>query len=74
MTFKEERELEGLPERIGALEGEQEKMHSTLADPDFYRTGGAEVTKLNSRLAELDEELAEAYRRWEELEGLKGQA
>ena len=72
LSFKEERELEGLPERIGALEREQEELHRTLSDPEFYRSAGAEVAKLNGRLAELERELAEAYRRWEELETIGG--
>jgi ATP-binding cassette subfamily F protein uup len=72
LTFKEERELESLPARIGELEGEQEKLHRTLADPEFYRTKGAEVAKLNARLEEIERELAEAYRRWEELEAVRG--
>ena len=72
LTFKEERELEMLPERIGKLEGEQDALHRTLADPEFYRTAGGEVAKLNGRLAELEKELEEAFIRWEELEALRG--
>jgi ATP-binding cassette subfamily F protein uup len=72
LTFKEERELEALPERIAALEEEQGQLHATLADPDFYRTAGAEVARLNGRLAALETELATVYERWEELEDLKG--
>ena len=72
LTFKEERELEALPERIGKLEEEQGALHRTLSDPEFYRTAGGEVAKLNGRLAELEKELEEAYRRWEELEAVRG--
>ncbi len=72
LTFKEERELETLPELIGKLEEEQAALHLRLADPDFYRTAGGEVAKLNGRLAELATELEEAYRRWEELEAIRG--
>jgi ATP-binding cassette subfamily F protein uup len=72
LTFKEERELEALPERIGELEGEQEKLHLTLADPEFYRSAGTEVVRLNARLAEIEQELAQAYCRWEELETIRG--
>jgi len=72
LAFKEERELETLPERIGELEREQETIHRTLADPEFYRSAGGEVTKLNARLAEIEQELTEAYRRWEELEEVRG--
>ncbi len=72
LTFKEERELEGLPDRIAELEGEQAELHRRLSDPEFYRTAGAEVAKLNERLAELETELAEVYLRWEELETIRG--
>jgi ATP-binding cassette subfamily F protein uup len=71
LTFKEERELEGLPDRIAAMEGEQESLHRTLADPDFYRTAGAEVAAINARLDQLEQELVGAYQRWEELEGIR---
>ncbi len=70
LSYKEERELEHLPDRIGLLEAEQEGIHLTLADPEFYKNSGAEVASLNSRLEELDSELMAAYNRWEELESL----
>jgi len=70
LTFKENQELAALPERIAALEAEQATLHATLADPTFYRDAGAEVGRLNARLAELEGELEEAYGKWEELEGL----
>ncbi len=74
LTFKEERELEGLPERIAGLEEEQETLHQNLADPEFYRTAGAEVATINARLELLEQELAAAYQRWEELEGIREQS
>jgi ATP-binding cassette subfamily F protein uup len=72
LTFKEARELDALPDRITALEGELGSLHRTLADPAYYRSAGGAVAQLNLRLAELEAELAGAYRRWEELEGLRG--
>jgi ABC transport system ATP-binding/permease protein len=71
LTFKEERELEALPERIAAIEGEQGKIHRTLADPEFYRSAGSEVARLNARLEQLESELETAFCRWEELEEIK---
>ncbi len=71
LSFREERELEALPDMIAGLEDEQEKLHATLADPGFYKNAGAEIAAINSRLETLEHELAEAYRRWEELEALK---
>jgi ATP-binding cassette subfamily F protein uup len=72
LTFKEERELEALPEQITALEDEQERLHATLADPEFYRTAGGEVVTINARLAQIEQELDGLMTRWEELESLRG--
>lgn len=68
LSFKEERELEALPEKIGAFEEEQGELHGKLADPEFYKTAANMVVEINVRLAELEQLLLEAYRRWEELE------
>jgi ATP-binding cassette subfamily F protein uup len=72
LSFKEERELEALPERITGLEEEQELLHARLSDPAFYKNAGTELISINGRLAELDTELTATYQRWEELEGLRG--
>ncbi|NJD92019.1 MAG: ATP-binding cassette domain-containing protein [Geobacter sp.] len=73
LTFKEERELETLPEKIALLEAEQAALHTRLADPEFYKTAGAEITVVNDRLGALETELLVVYERWEELETLRGQ-
>ena len=67
-TFKEERELESLPPRIDALEEEQRSLYERMAAPLFYQRGGEEIARAKERLQALDREIAEAYRRWEELE------
>jgi ABC transport system ATP-binding/permease protein len=72
LTFKEERELEALPEQIAALEAEQAALHVRLADPEFYKRAGGEITTINDRLAALEAELEQVYTRWEELESVKG--
>lgn len=73
LTFKEQRELEALPDTIAAMEQEVEEIHGNLADPEFYRTAGDEVALLAARLKELELELEAAYLRWEELETLRDQ-
>jgi ATP-binding cassette subfamily F protein uup len=70
LSYKEARELEALPQRIALLEEEQGGLHGRLADPEFYRSAGAEVAVVNARLQELEQELLAAYGRWEELEEL----
>jgi ATP-binding cassette subfamily F protein uup len=72
LSFKEERELEALPELIGVLEKEQGQLHARLSDPEFYKSAGTEVVTINARLAVLEQELETAYLRWNELEGLRG--
>jgi len=68
LTYKEQRELEALPERIEALEAELGELHQLVADPAFYRNAPAEIISVKSRLQSLQSDVAEAYRRWEELE------
>ncbi|MDY0301807.1 MAG: ATP-binding cassette domain-containing protein, partial [Trichlorobacter sp.] len=70
LSFKEERELEELPDRIMLLEDELQQLHNTLADPDFYRTAGDEVAIVNNRMAAVEYELQAMYSRWEELESV----
>ena len=68
MTYKEQRELDALPERIEAMEAEMSELHQLTADPAFYRKAPAEIISVKSRLQSLQIVIAETYRRWEELE------
>jgi ATP-binding cassette subfamily F protein uup len=72
LTFKEQKELELLPQKIEQLETEQQGIHTSLADPDFYRESGGKVSEYRERQEALERELAEAYKRWEALEAVKG--
>jgi ATP-binding cassette subfamily F protein uup len=76
LSYKEQRALEALkqelkelPGRIEALEAEQQALNARMSDPAFYQRESAEIALAASRARELEEELAAAYRRWEELEG-----
>ncbi len=68
LTYMEQRELDALPQRIEALEAELGQLHQRMAEPEFYREAPAEIVRVKNRLQSLQGELAEAYRRWEELE------
>jgi len=68
LSFKEKRELEELPGRIESLEAEHARLTNMLGDPTFYQRDNAEISNTVNRLKELEEELARAYQRWEELE------
>jgi ATP-binding cassette subfamily F protein uup len=71
MSFKEQKELESLPQRIEELDAEHQRLIADLADPAFYRTSGDKVSAGKARLEALEMELAAVYKRWDELEALK---
>jgi ATP-binding cassette subfamily F protein uup len=68
LSFKEQRELEQLPERIELLEREQSELADEISRPAFYKGDAAAQARVQARLAELPAELAAAYARWESLE------
>jgi ATP-binding cassette subfamily F protein uup len=59
---KEKRELEGLPDRISALEAEQSALQMRLSDPVLYQDAPREVARLSSCLAVKS--AARSTRRW----------
>lgn len=71
LTFHEARELELLPEKIEAKEEELANLHQDMAAEDFYRQEEAVIRRSVDRLAPLQEEIEEAYQRWEELESIR---
>jgi len=71
LSFKEQRELDALPQRIEALEAEQHQLYQTMSDPLFFQKGKEEIAQAKSRVSVIEEELAGAYRRWEALDGLR---
>ena len=68
LSFKEQRELEQLPDRIAALESEQGALQQRLGDPAFYQGPAEAVRQLQARLAAVDAEIVTALIRWEALE------
>ena len=70
LTWKEERELEALPDRIAALEEEQAEIHAVLANPELYRGEDADTApaEYTARLDQVTEALEAAFHRWEALE------
>ncbi|MGI4815109.1 MAG: ATP-binding cassette domain-containing protein [Janthinobacterium lividum] len=68
LSFKEKRELEGLPERIAALEAEQRQIAARLEDGSIFVSDPAEGARIAERFATLDAELLGVLERWEALE------
>jgi len=68
LSYKEQRELEALPPRIEALEDEQRTLEATIAAPQFYREPADAINATLARLDALQQELVDAYARWEALD------
>jgi ATP-binding cassette subfamily F protein uup len=67
LSYKEQRELDGLPVRIEALEAEQKALQAQLADPATYARDAQVVPALHARHEALEAELMQALERWETL-------
>jgi len=68
LSYKEQRELEQLPSKIETLEKDIKSLDAEIGNPKFYQ-GNPDAIKITmSRLASLNQQLQEAYSRWEELE------
>ncbi|OOF58206.1 ABC transporter ATP-binding protein [Rodentibacter myodis] len=74
LSYKEQRELEQLPQLLEELEEKLTALQAEVAEPSFFQQPH-EITdvKLKS-LADIEAELETAFLRWEELEEKKNQA
>ncbi|MDQ0025120.1 ATP-binding cassette subfamily F protein uup [Variovorax paradoxus] len=69
LSYKEQRELEGLPAQIEALEAEQKRITEMLEldGGAIYATDASRAAELSQRHAQIDDELLAALERQEEL-------
>ena len=72
LSWKEQQELQGLPEKIQALEIQQVTLAEQLAATDLYSKHPARVDELKKSLISIDVELATILARWEMLEAKAG--
>ena len=68
LSYKEQRELDEIPAKIGALETEQKHLQALLNSTELYQQGAAKITEVTNRAAEIDDELLMLMERWEQLE------
>lgn len=72
LSFKENRELETLPEQIMQWEAEHEEGIAAISAPDYYTSHTPLEIKADAdKLQELEDNIAKGYARWEELEAKK---
>ncbi len=68
LAYKEKRELETLPKTIEQLESAAAKSHQAMADPSFFKQPSDQIATRQAELKEIEQNLAVAFARWEELE------
>ena len=73
LSYKEQRELDALPDEIAALETEQNELAAQLSDPEVFRDY-EKAAALQQRAEAVENELLEKLERWEALEAKQGGA
>lgn len=68
LSYKDQRELDALPQQIAALEQEQTKLEQQLADGSWFNRDAAAATEAAAKLAQIEQELMDKLERWTELE------
>ena len=68
LGFKQQKELDALPDTIEWLEREQHDLFQGMGDPGFYKKDRADIVAANDRLEAVKKLLEDAYARWEQLE------
>ena len=74
LSFKEQKELEGMEAAIHTTEAEVAKLEALLASPDFFRTQGAKANAVVAELEAAKAKAAQLFARWEELEAIRAAA
>ena len=67
LSYKDQRELDGLPVLIQTLESQQKAIEQELFDGTLYTTNAKRAAELTARNAKIEEELTTALQRWETL-------
>ncbi|MDB5967066.1 MAG: ATP-binding cassette protein, partial [Polaromonas sp.] len=67
LSYKEQRELDGLPALIQQLESQQKAIAQELFDGSLYASNPKRAAELTARNAKIEEDLMAALQRWETL-------
>ncbi|PMR71416.1 ATP-binding cassette domain-containing protein [Halomonas heilongjiangensis] len=70
LSYKLQRELDGLPAEIERLEAEVAEFEAKVGDPAFYQQAADSVTATLAALSDRQAELDAAMERWMELEAI----
>ncbi len=68
LSYREQQELDQLPEHIDELEAEQQRLQTAVADPAFYKEPAETIHQMLARLDTLQQSILDGYARWDELD------
>jgi ATP-binding cassette subfamily F protein uup len=71
LSFKEQKELEGMEAAILQVEKNISRIEELFADTEFHRKYGPQVNTLKAELASEKTRVAKLYERWQELEVIR---
>jgi ABC transport system ATP-binding/permease protein len=70
LSFKDQQELNKLPEMIDELETKQASLTQQVSSPAFYKKDPLAIAKTLDELKAIESKLEQVYARWDELEAL----
>jgi ATP-binding cassette subfamily F protein uup len=70
LSFKEQRELDGMEATVLAAEKRTAEIQATLNDANFYATRGGDASRLIDELEQTNAEITRLYARWAELDAI----
>ncbi len=68
LSYKQQRELDSLPEKIAELESKIEKLQTAVNDANFFSQTAEHTKPILDDLSNAEVQLSESYQRWEQLE------
>ena len=68
LSWKDQKELEGLPEKLEKLESKRDELGAMLSDPKTYQDKSVDAAALSAEFKGIEAQITEAYTRWESLE------
>jgi ATP-binding cassette subfamily F protein uup len=74
LSYKEQQELNQLPERIEQLETRQAELNEQINSSEFYKNDQADITRMLDELSQTVAKLEQAYQRWNELEEMASES
>ena len=68
LSYKDQRELDHLPDRIESLESEIQRLTDEMTRPAFFQQDKGTIVACQQQLEQANSDLEACFRRWEQLE------